>query len=183
MDRGAWQATVHEVTRVGHNWATEHTCMHKWVVFETYRWAASLQHETKSRITKDHNQRRCLTRTPRSYLSIHCCCCCCCSVTQSCLTLCNPMDCSQPGSSVHGIFQARIMESVFISSSRASSWPRDQTYISQADSLPLSHQGSPEFCSSPSRFSHQNIWPTFPLGLQELGKLKNCVEERDQIDN
>ena len=31
-------------------------------------------------------------------------------VTQSCLTLCNPMDCSPPGSSVHGIFQARVLE-------------------------------------------------------------------------
>ena len=41
-----------------------------------------------------------------------------CSVTQSCLTLCNPMDCSLPGSSVHGIFQARILEWVAISFSR-----------------------------------------------------------------
>ena len=38
--------------------------------------------------------------------------------TQSCVTLCNPMDCSPPGSSVHGIFQARILEWVAISSSR-----------------------------------------------------------------
>ena len=37
-------------------------------------------------------------------------CCCCCSVTKSCLTLCDPMDCSTPGSSVHGISQARILE-------------------------------------------------------------------------
>ena len=39
-------------------------------------------------------------------------------VTQLCTTLCNPMDCSLPGSSVHGIFQARILEWVGISSSR-----------------------------------------------------------------
>ena len=38
-----------------------------------------------------------------------------CLVTQSCLTLCNPMDCSPPGSSVHGILQARILERVAIS--------------------------------------------------------------------
>ena len=38
---------------------------------------------------------------------------------KSCLTLCNPMDCNLPGSSVHGIFQARILEWVAISSSRA----------------------------------------------------------------
>ena len=39
---------------------------------------------------------------------------------QSCLTLCNPMDCSPPASSVHGIFQARILEWAAISSSRGS---------------------------------------------------------------
>ena len=44
---------------------------------------------------------------------------------QSCLTLCNPMDCTPPGFSVHGILQARIMECVVIFHSRGSSWPRD----------------------------------------------------------
>ena len=42
---------------------------------------------------------------------------------QSCLTLCNPMDCSLPGSSLHGILQARILEWVAMSSSRESSDP------------------------------------------------------------
>ena len=42
-------------------------------------------------------------------------------VTQSCLTLCNPLDCSAPGSSVHGILQARILEWAAISFSRGSS--------------------------------------------------------------
>ena len=46
-----------------------------------------------------------------------------------------PMDCSLPGSSVHGILQARILESVAISSSRGSSWPRDWTYISYASCI------------------------------------------------
>ena len=46
-------------------------------------------------------------------------------VTQSCLTLCNPMDCSPPGSSVHEILQARLLEWVAISYSRGSSQPRD----------------------------------------------------------
>ena len=41
--------------------------------------------------------------------------------TQSCPTLCDPVDCSQPGSFIHGIFQARILEWVAISSSRGSS--------------------------------------------------------------
>ena len=52
-------------------------------------------------------------------------------VAQSCPTLCNPMDCSPPGSSVHGIFQARILEWVAISFSRRSSWPRDWTQVSR----------------------------------------------------
>ena len=39
-------------------------------------------------------------------------------VAQSCLTLCNPMDCSLPGSSIHGIFQARVLEWVTISLSK-----------------------------------------------------------------
>ena len=51
-------------------------------------------------------------------------------VTQSCLTLCDPMDCSSPGSSVHGILQARILELVAISFSRGSSWSRNQTQVS-----------------------------------------------------
>ena len=42
-------------------------------------------------------------------------------VAQSCLTLCDPVDCSPPGSSVHGILQARILEWVVISFSRGSS--------------------------------------------------------------
>ena len=51
-------------------------------------------------------------------------------VAQLCLTLCNPMDCSPTGSSVHEILQARILEWVAISSSRGSSWPRIWTIIS-----------------------------------------------------
>ena len=51
-------------------------------------------------------------------------------VTQSCPTLCDPMNCSPPGSSVHGIFQARILEWVAISFFRGSSQPRDQTQVS-----------------------------------------------------
>ena len=51
-------------------------------------------------------------------------------VTQSCLTLCDPMDFSLPGFSVHGILQARILEWVTISFCRGSSWPRDWTQVS-----------------------------------------------------
>ena len=51
-------------------------------------------------------------------------------VTQSCPTLCDPMDCSPPGSPVHGIFQARILEWAAISFSRGPSQPRDRTQVS-----------------------------------------------------
>ena len=49
---------------------------------------------------------------------------------QLCLTLCDPVDCSPPGSSVHGMLWARILEWVAMPSSRGSSRPRDQTHIS-----------------------------------------------------
>ena len=52
------------------------------------------------------------------------------SVTKMCLTLCELMDCNQPGSSVHGVSQARILEWVAISSSRGSFRSKDQTCIS-----------------------------------------------------
>ena len=51
-------------------------------------------------------------------------------VAQTCLTLCDLMDCSPPGSSVRGILQARILESVAIPFSRGCFWPRSQTQIS-----------------------------------------------------
>ena len=50
-------------------------------------------------------------------------------VVQSGLTLCSPMDCSLPGSSVHGILQARILEWIAMPFSRVFSWPRDQTQV------------------------------------------------------
>ena len=52
-------------------------------------------------------------------------------VTQLCPTLCDPMDRSPPGSSVHGILQGRILEWVAIPFSRGSAWQRDQTCVSR----------------------------------------------------
>ena len=52
----------------------------------------------------------------------------CCHI--SCVQLCKPMDCSPPGSSVHEILQAKILEWVAISSSRGSSYPRNRTWVS-----------------------------------------------------
>ena len=55
---------------------------------------------------------------------------CCAKSIQSCLTLCDPMDCSPPGSSVHGILLIRMLEWVAISSFRKSSQPRDWNCVS-----------------------------------------------------
>ena len=52
-------------------------------------------------------------------------------VAQSCPTLCDPMDCSLPGSSVRGIFQAIVLEWIAISFSRGSSQPRERTWVSR----------------------------------------------------
>ena len=74
---------------------------------------------------------------------------CACVCAPSCPTLGNPIDCSPPGSSVHGIFQARILKWVAISFSRGSSWPRNRTSVSCVSCIDrcvlyqLSHQGSP----------------------------------------
>ena len=65
---------------------------------------------------------------------------------QLCLTLCDAMDYSPPGSSVHGILQARILEWIAIHFSRESSWPRDQTWVSYITGKFFTiwaHQGSP----------------------------------------
>ena len=53
-----------------------------------------------------------------------------CIHAQSCSNLYDAMDCSPPASSVHGIFQARVLEWVAISYARWSSWPNDQTWVS-----------------------------------------------------
>ena len=67
----------------------------------------------------------------------------------SCLTLCDPVDCSPPGSSVHAILQARILKWVAVLFCRGSSQSRDRTRVSyvylywQAGSLPLAPPGKP----------------------------------------
>ena len=76
-------------------------------------------------------------------------------VTQSCLTLCDPTDGSPPGSSVHGILQARILGWVAIFFSRGSSWFKDQTQVS---------------CMSGRFFTvwaTREAWQTHKHGLQE----------------
>ena len=66
-------------------------------------------------------------------------------VTQSCLTLCDPMDCSPSGSFVHGILQARIVERVAFPFSRGSSQPSNRIQVScvAGRSLPTEPPGKP----------------------------------------
>ena len=85
-------------------------------------------------------------------------------VAQSCLTLCDPMD--PPGSSVHGILQARILEWVPMPSSRGSSQPMDQAlvcYVSCIGRWVLYHQchlGSPNsgYYKLNSRIKYHIVW-------------------------
>ena len=74
-----------------------------------------------------------------------CVCVCMCSVTQLCPTLCNHMNYSLLGSSVHRIFQARILEQVAVSFSRRVPTQGSSLHFRhwQTDSLPLGHQGIP----------------------------------------
>ena len=77
--------------------------------------------------------------------------CVCVLVIQLCPTLCDPMDCSPPGSSVHRISQARILEWVAIPFSKGSSWPRDGTCSSCICREVLYHEhhlGSPIYIVS-----------------------------------
>ena len=88
---------------------------------------------------------------------------------QSCLTLCNPMDCSPLGFSVHGILQSRILEWVAMPSSRGSSWPRDRTCISclllwQTDSLPLVPPGKLAWLARELRKTRLKDWWKAGLG-------------------
>ena len=73
---------------------------------------------------------KCLKCSAQNYLKACQVLCCCCLVAKLYLTVCDLMDCSPPGSSVQGILQARVLEWVAIPSSRGSSWPRDQTWVS-----------------------------------------------------
>ena len=84
-----------------------------------------------------------------------------CLVAQSCPTLCDPMDCSPPGSSVRGILQARILEWIAMPYSKGSSQPRDRTQVFSPLRADLSHQGSPRILE----------WVGFPSSgnLPDLG--------------
>jgi len=86
-------------------------------------------------------------------------------VAQSCLTLCDPMDCSPPGPSVHEIFQARILEWVAISFSRGSSQLRDRTWVSCTAGRFLTDWATRE---APTCLGNHLILHFKPCGLVEV---------------
>ena len=98
--------------------------------------------------------------------------------TQSCLTLWDPMDCSLLGSSVHGIFQARVLEWVAISVSRGSSRPKDRTQVSRiAGTLPSEPRGKPfpEMEITKISWKLQNLClPYFPFFCLPSGTFYLC---------
>ena len=98
---------------------------------------------------------------------------------QWCLTLCNLMDCSLPGPSIHGIFQARIPWWVAILFSRGSSWPRDRkpgSPLCRQIHYPLSHQGSPIIIlKTDTEYFRQLIFKT-----EQCGQLKGTTCEKDR---
>ena len=84
-------------------------------VFKLWYWRRLLRVPWTARRSKQSTLKECESKS---------------EVAQSCLTLCDPLDCSLPGSSLHGIFQARVLEWVGISFFRGSSQPKDQTQVS-----------------------------------------------------
>ena len=93
--------------------------------------------------------------TPRNLLRV---------ITQSWPTLCDPMNCSPPGSSSHGILQARILEWVAIPFSRGSSQPRDRT--------PVSHTAGRFFTVWATREACLKLSETFNLKQKKTKKTK-----------
>ena len=79
---------------------------------------------------------------------------------QSCPTLCNPINCNPPGSSVHGNLQARTLEWRAVPFSRESSRPSDQTQTScfACGFLTIEHQGGPEVCKHPKKCLPQYLF-------------------------
>ena len=89
---------------------------------------------------------------------------------QPCLTVRDPMDCSSPGSCVHGLLQARVLERVGISDFRGSSWPRDLLHWQVDPVLP----GSPEKPSEIALLALSN--PQFPSLKEDDNYVHLCVQ-------
>ena len=144
MDRGAWWATVHRVTK-SHTWLKQHSStillnLHNpvitilWRIIQSSQRALELWSDLRYvKLWEVVDQKTQIFLQQRQFYSENCnlgSTTMVCLITQSYQTLCDPMDCSPPGSSVHGIPQARILERVAMPSPRGSSWSRDPTWVS-----------------------------------------------------
>ena len=107
-----------------------------------------------------------------------------------CLTLCDSMDCSLSGSSLHGIVHARILEWVAVSFSRGSFWPRDQTHISCVGRQILYHWvtwRSPSLWQYPLKSScrymkpNWNFWKISCITLKLNCKTEWTLWERERV--
>ena len=98
---------------------------------------------------------------------------------QSCPTFCDPIDCHSPGSSVYWISQARILEWVAISSSRASSWPKDQTHVScvSCTGRILYHLATWEACTPLFFKTHCSVVSSAWFGISRLESLTCSLEK------
>ena len=118
------------------------------------------------------------------------CVCVCVLVTQQCPTLCDPMDCSLPGSSAHGISQARMLQWVAITFSRGSSWPQGLNpglLHCRQILYHLSHQRSPPtpyMCLKPFKKNQGKnalgFWYISPGIWLEMENLRSYPELLDQ---
>ena len=139
-DRKAWHAAVHRVTkswtRLNNNNTTEqqqhilypHLDLSRWWVWQHFsspaHWSIQPWRFQLHILRKEYpvNQMHFVILM---VLTLYVC-----WIAYSCPPLCDPLDCSPPASSVHGISQARMLEWVAIPSSRRSAWPRDWTQVS-----------------------------------------------------
>ena len=100
-------------------------------------------------------------------------------VTQSCLTLADPMDCNLPGSSVHEILQARIREWVAIPFSRGSSGPRARTQISRIagrfSTARATREATPNLAES-SQNPTSLSWALIPVSSLEGGAFQHLLQ-------
>ena len=102
-----------------------------------------------------------------------CVCVCVCARVRSAVT--DSVDCSPPGSSVHGIIQARIPEWVAFSYSRGSSWPRDYNRVSCIGgqiSLTLCYLGEKKMATHSSTLAWKIPWTEEPGRLRSMGSLR-----------
>ena len=142
-DREAWCAAVLVVTRAGHDWATEQNSNRSCnitvillnmgnatVGFDHGVWHLSYSQPLGDVIVYNLYGQWLGSKTEDKEAHSMC------GVrAQSCPTLCDPVDCSPPGSSVHGVLQARRLEWVAMPSSTGSSWPRDWTCVSKVSCI------------------------------------------------